>query len=133
MTSFAHAEISSSGSIQTDINNAARRKGLFMFIEKAKEAQEIAPETAELAWSTWNLLSRTLAQTLMVPDASCGPDDQMLFLWDKDEHHLGLEIEATGNGYFFYRNRASGALWDMDYTPGNALSSDVVEKLRMFA
>lgn len=133
MTSFAHAEISSSTSIRTDIDDAARSQGLFHFIEKARQSHEITPETAELVWNTWSLLSRTLPQMLTVPDASCGPDKQFLFLWDKDEHHLELEIEANGSAYFFYRNRTSGALWDTEYTPGNALSSDVVEKLRMFA
>ena len=120
-------------SIQAAMDNAARSQELLRFIEAAKQAQEITPKTAEMAWSTWNLLRRTLSETLMVPDASYGPDGQFLLLWDKVEHHLELEIEPEGSGYFFYRNRTSGALWETDYSVGDDLCGEIVEKLRMFA
>lgn len=110
-----------------------RPQRLFHFIERAKQSQEIEPQTAAFAWDTWGLLNNTLSKALSVPDASYGPDGQFLFIWDKGEHHLELEIEPSGQAYFFYRNRSSGALWDSDYKVGEPLSHEIIEKLREVA
>ena len=77
-------------------------------------------------------VSEALSKALSVPDASYGPDGQFLFLWDKGEHHLELEIEPSGAGYFFYRNRTSGTLWDYDYKIGDTFALGILEKLRLF-
>lgn len=111
----------------------ARSQSLFHYIEAAKQSQEISSETAGWAWSTWKRLDTTLSHCLPVPDVSYGPDGQFLFIWDKEEHHLELEIEPSGEGYFFYRNRTTGKLWDSAYTVSSDLTEEIIEKLRVVA
>jgi len=118
---------------QSQLERVARGQRLFHYVEKALQSGEIAPQTADFAWTVWTNVDALLSRTLPIPDASYGPEGQFLFLWDREEHHLELEIEPGGVAYFFYRDRTSGAIWDSDYQFGETLASEVIEKLRIFA
>ena len=117
---------------QPELERAAREQRLFYYIDRAALSGEIMPQTAKLAWKAWTQVNGAFSRTLSVPDASYGPDGQFLFIWDRDEHHLELEIEQGGGAYFFYRNRISGAVWGSDHKLDGSLEPGIMEKLRIF-
>jgi hypothetical protein len=47
-------------------------------------------------------------ESLEVPDACPGNDDNFMYTWSKDEHYLECEIFSNGAIEFFYRDRTSG-------------------------
>ena len=120
-------------SYQVLVENVGRGQRLYHFIERAKASGEITPKIGNLAWQAWKIIRQSVPGILTVLDASYGPSGQFLFVWDKDEHHLELEIDADGSGYFFSRNRTSGAFWGSDYVICDELQSNVVEALEIFA
>lgn len=64
-----------------------------------------------------------------IPCACTGPDGQILYSWDKDEHHLELEIIPKEwelpQEEFFYRNRNTKHYWS------DSLSPKVIEIIRL--
>ena len=56
----------------------------------------------------------------------------MFYSWDKGRHHLELEIIPGKVAEFFYRDRETGTLWGEDYTIGDVLPSEGVDKLELF-
>lgn len=109
-----------------------RDQKLCSYINNTCEAGKISPETAARAGDIWKLLGEAMHGTLPVPDVSPGPEGQLLFLWDKGEHHLELEVFADAPAEFFYRNRVSGVLWGADYPIGTSFTEEIQEKLRIF-
>jgi hypothetical protein len=92
----------------------------------------ITRSTASIAVRAWLDVSDATGNALPVPAACTGPDGQMMYTWDKERHHLELEITADGAGEFFYRNRETSELWGEEYRPGTPLAHDVVTKLKLF-
>ena len=65
----------------------------------------------------------------------CGgsPPHSMIFCsWDRDEHHLELEIYDNGVGEWFYRNRHTAKFWGDDWTIGTPVCKEVVFTALMF-
>ncbi len=60
-------------------------------------------------------LRRLLAD---VPDAPLpdmgAAEQQVACAWDRGEHHLELEVFASGDGEWFYCNRTTGVVWEKD-------------------
>lgn len=102
------------------------------YLGNIRDAGDIDPTTAAMAWDAWKALSEVTQRSLPVPDAAPGPNGELLYTWDKAEHHLELEFARDGSAEFFYRNRESGQLWGAEYTTGALLSQEVEEKLRIF-
>src|SRR5438034_355379 len=48
-------------------------------------------------------------KTVLVPDARPGPNGELLYSWDRDEHHLELEIFLDAPAEFFYENDTRGS------------------------
>lgn len=119
--------------LHSQLENHSRELKLFQFITSNMLSGSITSQTAGFAWEAWTLLNEVLSNAIAVPDASYGPDKQFLFLWDRAEHHLELEIEPDGAAYFFYRNRLSGTVWDNNYQIGKPLIPEIIEKLRLFS
>ncbi len=113
--------------------NIARTQKLFNLFEKAETSGEITHETGILARKALETIHGSMPQSFTMPDASYGPNGQILFFWDMNEHHLELEIAPDCPGYFFYRNRTSGIVWDSDYEAGDTLTPRLIEKLKKFA
>jgi hypothetical protein len=87
--------------------------------------------TAWVAARAWLDCWEATGYALPVPVACTGPDGQMLYTWDRKEHHLELEITPSETPSFFYRNRQTGELWMEDYA-SEAVSPEVLEKLKLF-
>ncbi len=73
---------------------------------------EISVATANNALSAWKKTQNELP--ISVPDASYGPNGQVLLFWSKSAHYLEMEIESGGNIYSFYKNKITGDVWDSE-------------------
>ncbi len=110
----------------------AREQHLYHYLTAIRVQGEIAPETAEAAWKMWKdckckLLEKT-GKTLPVPDAAPGPNGELLYTWNKEEHHFELEFIAGAPMEFFYRNRNTGKFWGIEYSQGEDLPEEAIEK-----
>lgn len=90
----------------------------------------ISPETAREAMVAWLECWVATGYTLPVPAACTGPDGQMQYVWDRDEHHLELNFTPSEPASFFYRNRKTGELWMEDFTAG-VTDPAALEKLKL--
>ena len=110
----------------------ARSQRLAYYLADVTRSGDLSLMSALLAWKAWNDLKAASGNLLPVPDASPGPDDQVLYTWNNGEHYLELEVFPEGSAEFFYRNRESGQLWEYEYTVGAVLPQDVNDKLALF-
>jgi hypothetical protein len=114
------------------IREKARAQRLSYYLGELSRSGLIDQYMAVLAWKAWNQL-RTVTPCLLVPDASPGPDGQVLYTWDHEQDYLELEIFPSGAAEFFYRNRASGQLWGYDYKVGELnFPQEVKDRLALF-
>jgi hypothetical protein len=117
---------------RSELSSHAPKQRLRSYLRAVSESGEISEETARLAWKGWTQLWLALPYALPVPDACPGPDGQLLYTWDQDEHHFELEIFPNGSGEFFYRNRTTGKLWGVDYVIGEQVPQEAIDKLKLF-
>ncbi|MFI5337799.1 MAG: hypothetical protein ACHQ5A_13510 [Opitutales bacterium] len=92
----------------------------------------ITPRVARLAWNAWTSLSNSTGNVLLVPDACPGPDGELLYTWDRGEHHLELEIFADTPGELFYENDVSGEVGEAALVIGEPIPAEVLDRLRLF-
>jgi hypothetical protein len=109
-----------------------RVQGLIDYLDRITADNLVTAQMAGLAWDAWDKLSVAADNALPVPDAGPGPDGQILYTWDREEHHFELEILPASPAEFFYRNRNSGELWEWEYVIGQPIPADVLAKLRLF-
>jgi hypothetical protein len=110
----------------------ARAQKLSQYLAQLSASQEISDAMALLAWRAWTHVRSATSSLLPVPDASPGPDGQLLYTWDRGEHHLELEVFENGAAEFFYRNRVSDELWEHIGTVDEAVPQTAKEKLSLF-
>jgi len=104
------------------------------FLNRASTGDDatITPETALLASKAWNLICIASGGKMPIPAACTGPDGQMLYSWDRDRHHLELEIIPGNPAEFFYRDRLTRELWGEDYNIGDPIPVEAMEKFKLF-
>jgi hypothetical protein len=95
------------------------------------EKELISRATAKLAAKMWIDCWSATGYALPVPAACTGPDGQMHYSWDREQHHLELEITLEEVPTFFYRNRETGELW-MEECAADGLPAGAVQKLKLF-
>lgn len=114
------------------LREKARAQKLSYYLGAISRAGEIDHHTAVLCWRAWLSLRNATSSLLPVPDACPGPDGQLLFTWDRGDHHLELEVFPNGIGEFFYRNRQSDELWEHIGTVHDPIPDSVKAKLSLF-
>jgi len=92
----------------------------------------ISPDTALLAVRAWRLIWAASNGKMPIPAACTGPDGQMLYAWDQGRHHLELEIIPQRPAEFFYKDRETRELWGEDYTIGDPIPAEAVERFKFF-
>jgi hypothetical protein len=107
-------------------------QGLVDYLYQIVDQELVPPRLARLAWEAWSTLSNSVGNALLVPDACPGPDGQLLYTWDRDEHHLELEIFPDTPAEFFYENDATGHVWETQFDIGAPVSAEVLDKVRLF-
>lgn len=111
----------------------AASQRLAAFLKEAVHSGELTKETGELARKAWDEVHQRTKGRMSVPDACPGLNGQLLYTWDSGVHHLEIEIFPDGVIELFYRNRASGELWEEEYLEGKPLPNSALPKLLLFA
>jgi hypothetical protein len=110
----------------------AREQRLYHYLADIRDREEISASTADAASKMWQVLKQMppagTGKALPVPDASPGPDGELLYVWNKDEHHFELEFIPGAPMEFFYRNRNTGAIWGTVYSQGEDLPEEVIDR-----
>jgi hypothetical protein len=114
------------------LRELARTQQLQYYLQQVVNAGHLSQKTASLAWEAWKMLNVATSGRLPVPDACPGPDGQLLYTWDKREHHFEVEIFPEGLGEFFYMNRVTDETWEHDYSIADEIPGEVKTKLRIF-
>ncbi len=122
----------SSGPSSSEIDGV-RRQMLHDYLQTIRDAGDISADTAKLAWNAWQHLREAAARDLSVPDAAPGPEGQLLYAWNKSEHHLELEIFPNRPAEFFYFNRVSQEAWEEAYHIDQPLSQQAQDKFAIFS
>src|SRR5205809_6924017 len=94
--------------------------GIATYLHQLAQDQIICKPTMARTLEAWGRLAAA-AKGLPAPDATPGPDGQVLYTWDRDRHHLELEILPAGPAEFFYRDRRSGGLWECEFELSEAV------------
>ncbi len=103
------------------------------YLTDSKNMGLINQHVASLALASWLDLWAISGRTMPVPDACPGPDGQILFTWDENDHHLELEIFPESASEFFYRNRSTDELWGEEYELHMSITPSALNKLSLFA
>jgi hypothetical protein len=109
-----------------------RVQGLVDYLYDVVDQELVTQRLARLAWDAWSALSDSTGNLLSVPDACPGPDGQLLYTWDRGDHHLELELLPDAPAEFFYENDASGEVWEANYIVGEPVPAGAMDKLRLF-
>jgi hypothetical protein len=97
-----------------------------------KDQQAITPETARLALRAWAQLATAMDYRMPVPNACAGPNGELLYTWDRREHHFELEVFPDGHAEFFYANRLSSDVREADYQVGDPVPVAALPELQFF-
>lgn len=117
--------------LQAPAASLRRVQGLIDYLDQITADSQVTPQLARLAWDAWNSLSAATGNSLPVPDACPGSEGELLYTWDRDEHHLELEIFPAAPAEFFYRNRQTGDLWECEHVIGQPLPSEALARLQV--
>ena len=116
---------------QENDNILVRIAGLYDYLDKIVEKGYLSPERALFARKAWSDFFRQVPW-VFVPDMSVGSEQEVLFTWDREEHHLVMEILSCNTVEMFYHNRANDDYWDLDYQIGQPLQEDIQARIAVF-
>jgi hypothetical protein len=109
-----------------------RVQGLVDYLYGIVDQELVTPRLARRAWQAWTALSDSVGNALLVPDACPGPNGELLYTWDREGHHLELEIFPDAPAEFFYENDNSGEVWEAAYVIGEPIPPEALDRLRLF-
>lgn len=110
-----------------------RLQKLQHYLESLVRTKAVVRMTASVASKIWIKLLGALSNNLPVPDAGAGPDGEILFTWNRDDHHFELEIFPDQHGEFFYLNYRTDEMWECEYRLENAIPDKVKTTLKLFS
>jgi hypothetical protein len=110
-----------------------RNRKLIAYLNDCARRGAIPQGMAARAWWIWSQIAASMSFVVPVPNASPGGEQQILYSWDRDNHHLECEVFPDGRVEWFYRDRATGALWDLDATDSYPVPPEAQERLLLLA
>jgi hypothetical protein len=117
----------------TGLYENERTQKLQHYLESLVQTKEVARTTASITSRIWIKLLGALSNNLSVPDAGAGPDGEILFTWNKDDHHFELEIFPDNHGEFFYLNYRTDEMWEHEYKIEDSVPDEVKTTLKLFS
>lgn len=82
-----------------------------LWLEETAKRGGITAKTFLNARRLWKALKDYFGNDFKVPAQAAGPDGQLLWTWDKKDHHFEIEFCSEGEPEttdYFYRNRRKG-------------------------
>lgn len=86
---------------------------LIDYLEEQVEINALTDATAKRALDVWNLIDASMNRRVEVPDACPGPDDTLLYSWNKGDLHFEAELPANSETLveFFFLNHDNDETW----------------------
>ncbi|GEM_PF-4763007 len=108
----------------------AKRDDIAYALGIAVARGDISPDTALLAREAWKEIERSLS-FLLPPIVSTVENAQVMFSWDKNEHHLVIEVFPNRSVELFYSNRNVHSPWEYDYEVGSLIPTEVINNIQV--
>jgi len=118
-------------SYTTRLREAHRARGLKTYLDRIQLDGFISVEVKRKALLMWQRLYSVLGARLSVPDACPDEDGQILYTWDRGEHHFEVEIAPDGDVGFFYMNRIQLSSWERNIAFEQKIPAEVHAVLRL--
>jgi hypothetical protein len=90
------------------------------YLRNLPQSGAVSPFIAASAEQLWRDI-QSVTGNLRVPDAVATGDGGILLAWDRDDHHVEIELMPSGSFDWLYRNRRTGV-----YAGGEDLALQVV-------
>jgi hypothetical protein len=132
-TSASNTAGSRNGSCPGDSARSEREEKLERYLRGVIDKGYASQVTVATACSAWNDLDAATGRQVPIPNAGPGPNGEVIFTWDRNEHHFELEVSPAEPPYLFYRNRESELTWGADFEPGQTIPADAVRHLLSLA
>jgi hypothetical protein len=116
----------------TSQSSEQRRQHLRRYLVEATRTGDTTSNIAAVAWRLWETACAAAGPKLRVPNAGTGPNGEVMFVWNANEHYLELEVFPDQTADFFYENRQTDEAWVEDVHSINALPEPVVKVLQHF-
>jgi hypothetical protein len=102
------------------------------YLRRLPDSGAIGPAVAAQAQALWRQI-REVEPGLALPEAVATDAGGLYIGWDDGPHHLEIEILATGQYEWFYRNRTTGIVQGEDDRAGTALTPGLLARVRELA
>jgi hypothetical protein len=101
------------------------------FLRRAAADGLASATTVEAAKQIWEQVWRAAGRAIGGPAAGVGDDGEILCTWDRDEHHLEVEVrEAEADWFYKNRQTRETAEWQTRATDSH-LPTELVERIRI--
>ncbi len=102
-----------------------------MFLAQVTRDELVGSEVTGAAKEAWWKIFAVTDGLMPYPAGCAGPEGDLLYYWDFNEHHLELEFALNRIPEFFYRNRLTNELWE-SVLDAESIPQDAVAKLKLF-
>jgi hypothetical protein len=108
--------------------------GVYAYLGRLQRDAVITEATFMKAGMAWSSIVLTTRKPLPPADVAPGDDGSVLISWDRDEHHLEIEVfPGDGPNELFYGNRATDETWSCDLDRANSLPRAAQAKIKLLA
>jgi hypothetical protein len=98
------------------------------YIRSLSERQVITPLVSSTVDKLWATLRQSVPK-IYPPDASPTDDGTLLMSWIREEHHLEIEVMASGAYIWFYRNHKLNKDYIGEGSPAGDLSTELLTSI----
>ena len=102
------------------------------YLDGIRQRGLISEVIADRARTVWQRLDLATAHRVPAPDVGPGPNGEVLFVWDTEEHHFEIELSPRETTYLFYRNRKTGSVWGDDWAEDASIPEEALRRLSAF-
>jgi hypothetical protein len=106
--------------------------GLKSYLDMCISRLCIAPSVGRLAWKMWYKIDAESGGQLKIPNASPGPNGNILLTWDNGRHHFECEVESNLAIALFYADRIQHLAWELLTRLNEPLDTRVKRVLELF-
>jgi hypothetical protein len=99
----------------------------------ARPQGPLAEHHVRLVCGFWRQLRSLVNGAFPLPQAGPTPDQGLLMLWDRDRHHLEVEIYEDGTYDWFYRDRQTESYLGDEGLALDVRPPELVGQLRHFS
>jgi hypothetical protein len=98
-----------------------------------KRGDSMGAATSRAALALWEKLAAQFALDLESPSAGPTPDHTFLMVWDRGKHHFEIEVLASGDYEWMYRDRVTEYFTGGDVNALEDFPANMLDRARIVA